>query len=81
MSEPNDKDFEVYDAIIRHDAGLAAVADYREECVKAERERVLAEVEKTAASFYDRNQCGGHGAWFDASEELRARIAKLRSEP
>jgi transcriptional regulator with XRE-family HTH domain len=49
--------------------------------VKEERERVLNEIERTAASFYDRNICGGNVAWFDASEELRERIAKLRSEP
>lgn len=46
-----------------------------------EREHVLTEVEKVAASFYDRNQNGEGRPWFDASEELRELVAKLRSEP
>ena len=78
MTEPTERDLEVADGITRvldtwePESGteaLQAIAAYREECAKAERERVLAEmaaVRRTPDGYID-------------AEHLDAVIAKLRT--
>jgi hypothetical protein len=47
VSEPNDRDKVLAGLLdVYSDVDLSTIAAYREECVKAERERVLAEVER-----------------------------------
>lgn len=82
MSNPNERDQAVFRQVwpswlgVPNDWGARRIAEYREHCVKVERERILAAVQKQAEAWREAAHSGGH---LNCANTLLVLVAKLRS--